>query len=295
MIWAHDAAGPADPQPGQFYMLAAAQGWGAGSDERPFLPRAFSFASVRPAAPHDDRAETALGGPQLGFLLEDVGPGTQRLAALEAGEGLWLAGPFGAGFRSAVDRTVLLVGGGIGVAPILALAEQLGVGAQVLLGFRSAAHAEVARLFPAAVELATDDGSVGRHGLVTAPLAEALEALDAIAEGSAGRGAQAARERPAGSGHPVAAPLVQACGPPPMLEAVRTICAERGVEAQLALEAGMACGFGACYGCVVPTTRGYLRLCIDGPVLDGRLLEASALAGAPDAAARPPGAARELP
>ena len=58
-----------------------------------------------------------------------------------------------------------------------------------------------------------------------------------------------------------------------MLEAVRALCVERGVPAQLALEAGMACGFGACFGCVVPTTEGYLRLCVDGPVLDADRLE----------------------
>ncbi len=60
---------------------------------------------------------------------------------------------------------------------------------------------------------------------------------------------------------------------PPMLEAVRALCSERGVPAQLAMESGMACGFGACFGCVVPTRNGYVRLCVDGPVLDGDLLE----------------------
>jgi NAD(P)H-flavin reductase len=67
-----------------------------------------------------------------------------------------------------------------------------------------------------------------------------------------------------------------------MLEAVRALCAERDVPAQLALEAGMACGFGACYGCVVPTREGYLRVCVDGPVVDGAELEhVSDHAGAP--------------
>ena len=65
---------------------------------------------------------------------------------------------------------------------------------------------------------------------------------------------------------------VYACGPPPMLEAVRLVCAERGTPAQLALESGMACGFGACFGCVVPTRNGYIRLCVDGPVLDASVL-----------------------
>ena len=68
---------------------------------------------------------------------------------------------------------------------------------------------------------------------------------------------------------------VFACGPPPMLEAVRAICAERATPAQLALESGMACGFGACFGCVVETRDGYIRLCVDGPVLDADTLESA--------------------
>ncbi|MDQ6914843.1 MAG: dihydroorotate dehydrogenase electron transfer subunit, partial [Actinomycetota bacterium] len=67
---------------------------------------------------------------------------------------------------------------------------------------------------------------------------------------------------------------VYACGPPAMLEAVRLMAGERRVPAQLALEAGMACGYGACFGCVVPTRDGYLRLCVDGPVLEAAEVEA---------------------
>ncbi len=76
------------------------------------------------------------------------------------------------------------------------------------------------------------------------------------------------------------AATVFACGPPPMLEAVRALCAERGVPAQLALESGMACGFGACFGCVVPTKAGYVRLCVDGPVLDADALDSAVFPGA---------------
>jgi NAD(P)H-flavin reductase len=72
---------------------------------------------------------------------------------------------------------------------------------------------------------------------------------------------------------------VYACGPPPMLEAVRALCAERGVTAQLAMESGMACGFGACFGCVVPTRNGYVRLCVDGPVVDAGELETALVPG----------------
>ena len=265
LITALDAGGPPDPRPGQFYMLAAAERWGGGADERPYLPRAFSHARAREG--------------RLSFLLEAIGPGTERLAELGEGEGLHLVGPLGVGWRSPEAGTrPLLVGGGIGAAPLLCLEEELVRGpvaehapyvdramrdksqsraageAAILLGFRSGAHAEAASLFAGAVELATDDGSAGRHGLVTDLLREELD------------------RDPAAS--------VFACGPPPMLEAVRALCAERGVPAQLALESGMACGFGACFGCVVPTKAGYVRLCVDGPVLDAGALESAVFPGA---------------
>src|SRR5687768_2120044 len=105
-----DPDGPA-PDPGQFYMLAAAEGWGGGEDERPFLPRAFSVMRA------DGR---------LHFMLEDVGPGTHRLGELREGDGLWIAGPFGAGFRPPRDgRRPLLVGGGVGTAPLVILQDAL--------------------------------------------------------------------------------------------------------------------------------------------------------------------------
>lgn len=241
LLSAEDPGGPADPRPGQFYMLASAKRWGGGGSERPYLPRAFSYA----------RAEPVPDGARLSFLLEDVGPGTERLAELVPGEGLALVGPLGVGFRAPRDgRRPVLVGGGIGTAPLVCLSDEL-ERATVLLGFRSAAHATVAALFAPQPGLATDDGSAGRHGLVTELLAEELE-RDDHAE-------------------------VFACGPPPMLEAVRALCAERDVPAQLAMESGMACGFGACFGCVVPTREGFVRLCLDGPVLDADTL-ATALA-----------------
>jgi NAD(P)H-flavin reductase len=249
LVSAVDRLGPPQPRPGQFYMLAAAERWGGGEGERPYLARAFSYARARPLAE----------GVELEFLLEEVGPGTERLAALRAGDGLALIGPLGVGFRQPdAGARPLLVGGGIGVAPLLCLAEALletGERSHVLLGFRSAAHARAAKLFPAPVEVATDDGSVGRHALVTELLRERL--------------------------HHDPRAAVLACGPPAMLEAVRALCVERGAPAQLALESGMACGFGACFGCVVPTRLGYLRLCVDGPVLDAELLDSALFAGAP--------------
>ncbi len=234
-----DPEGPV-PWPGQFYMLAAAERWGAGEDERPYLPRAFSFL---------DATE---GG--LSFMLEDVGPGTRRLAELAAGDGLQITGPLGSGFSApAGDDRAILAGGGVGVPPLAAWARALdeaGLPVTALLGFRDAHHAEGARLLARAhMAIATDDGSVGHHGLVTDLLAAELDDN--------------------------AAATVYACGPPAMLEAVRALCAARDVPAQLALEAGMACGFGACFGCVVPVRDGgYARVCVDGPVFDAARLEA---------------------
>jgi dihydroorotate dehydrogenase electron transfer subunit len=228
-----DPAGPA-PDPGQFAMLAAAERWGGGADERPFLPRAFSVARR-----HDDGT--------LDFLLEDVGPGTERLAELDAGDDVWLLGPLGRGFSAPRrGRRSILVGGGAGIAPLAAWQDRIGAAALVLLGFRDAAHAEGAALL-GHPRIATDDGSRGHRGRVTELLGAELR-RDARAE-------------------------VYACGPPPMLEAVRALCAEHDVPAQLALESGMACGYGACFGCVVRTRAGYVRLCVEGPVLDAAALE----------------------
>jgi NAD(P)H-flavin reductase len=227
---------------GQFYMLAAAARWGGGDAERPFLPRPFSVLRA-PA-----------GADELQFLVEDVGPGTKRLGELEAGEELLLVGPLGSGFAHPRDGYApVLVGGGVGIAPLAIWQDQLAQPATTLLGFRDQAHAKGSALL-SATALATDDGSVGHHGLVTALLCERLDS-ESLSE-------------------------VYACGPPGMLEAVREICAARGVRAQLALESPMACGFGACFGCVVPTRSGYVRLCIEGPVLDAAELHTATVVGA---------------
>lgn len=233
-----DDTGP-EPQAGQFYMLTAAERWGGGEGERPFLPRAFSV--LRDA------------GGQLDFLLHDVGPGTRRLCELEPGDQLLIVGPLGVPFAPPRDgRRLLLVGGGVGIAPLAILQDEQ-LAETVLLGFRDAEHAEAAVLLTQA-RVATDDGSAGHGGLVTDLLAAELH-LDAHRE-------------------------VYACGPPAMLEAVRQLCAEREVPAQLALESGMACGFGACFGCVVHTRDGLIRLCVDGPVLDASRLESVVGVGA---------------
>ena len=192
--------GSLDPGiPGQFFMLEA---------PGRVLPRPMSLC----LAPRGE----------LAFLLDPIGPGTTALAALELGDELHVFGPLGNGFRLDVERP-LLVGGGIGIAPLPYLAEALEQPPAVL-GFRSEHHAEAAALLPNA-EVVIDPV------LVT-------EAM------------------PAGR-------AVLACGPEPMLEAVRAIAP----DAQLAWEAPMACGFGACYGCVVELDGELKRLCVEGPVL----------------------------
>jgi NAD(P)H-flavin reductase len=246
VLHAADLDGPA-PWPGQFYMLACVERWGAGEDERPFVPRALSFLGAADG--------------QLSFMFEDVGPGTRRLGELRAGDALWLTGPLGNGFEPPpAGRRAILAGGGVGIPPLAAWARELrarDVPVSALLGFRDADRAAGARLFgttgsataPASPTVATDDGSVGHHGVVTDLLARQLD-------------------RDAGA-------VVYSCGPPAMLEAVRALCAARGVPAQLALETGMACGFGACFGCVVAVRDGgYVRVCVDGPVLDADRLAA---------------------
>ncbi len=234
-----DPGGPV-PDAGQFYMLAAAERWGGGEDGRPFLPRAFSVLRHHP----DGR---------LDFLLEAVGPGTARLAELRPGDGLWILGPLGNGFAAPRQgRRPILAGGGVGIAPLAIWQDRLGAAALVLLGFRDGAHAAGAALLRGA-RVATDDGAAGHRGPVTDLLAAEL-GCDPRA-------------------------TVYACGPPAMLEAVRALCAQQGVPAQLALEAGMACGYGGCFGCVVPTRSGYVRLCVDGPVLDAAELEHVSQAG----------------
>ncbi len=248
VIRCRDSEGPR-PQAGQFYMLSASERWGGGEGERPFLPRAFSVL----------RAREREDGCELHFLVQDVGPGTKRLCELRPGEDLQLVGPLGNGFAAPREgRAPLLVGGGVGIAPLAIWQDELGThppqDAPALLGFRDRAHAEGAALLTGAT-VATDDGSVGHHGLVTELLDDELDARGEEVE-------------------------VYACGPPAMLEAVRLSCSGHGVPAQLALESGMACGFGACFGCVVPTVEGYVRLCLDGPVLDASVLATAAVAGA---------------
>ena len=183
------------------------------------------------------------------FLLEDVGPGHRSgCASCEPGEELWALGPLGRGFtRAPAEARALLVGGGIGIAPLVDPPGRAGRGGLATVRCSASATASTRRRPRSArPALATDDGSVGHHGLVT-------ELLDA--ELDATRQRRCLRLRAARDARGRA----------------RDLRSDATVPAQLALEAAMACGFGACYGCVVPRRGGgYLRVCVDGPVLDAR-------------------------
>jgi len=235
-----DPEGP-EPRPGQFYMLSTEKHWDQ-AGERPFLPRALSVA----------QATRAADGVRLDFLIEGIGPGTDRLCELSVGERLWLNGPLGNSFslpRSTGAAGAILMGGGIGIAPLALLRRRFAernVPTRVLLGFRDREHSGgLDELFSCCeVRLASDDGHIGHHGYVTDLLAQMLGGDDARSA------------------------AVYACGPPPMLDAVGAMCLDAGVPCELAMESPMACGYGACYGCAVPRGDGsYLRLCVDGPVL----------------------------
>jgi dihydroorotate dehydrogenase (NAD+) catalytic subunit len=250
-----DQEGP-EPQAGQFYMLATEHHWEQ-RHQRPYLPRALSVADTEPPTSPlfpDSGNKGEVGGARLDFLIEGVGPGTDRLCGLEVGEGVWVNGPLGNSFSSPKELSpgavgAILVGGGIGIAPLALLRRTLAarnIPTRVLLGFRDEAHSGgLDDLFSCCeVRLASDDGHIGHHGYVTDLLAAMLEGDDA------------------------ASAAVYACGPPQMLDAVGSICADADVPCELAMESPMACGYGACFGCAVPKPGGgYLRLCVDGPVL----------------------------
>lgn len=208
--------------PGQFVMVTVPAGGF-------LLRRPLSLFTV-----HGDRA---------GLLVEARGTGSERLAGIEVGETVDLAGPLGSAFPTQGVTSALLVGGGIGCAPLQYLADVLtaaGVEVTAAFGFRDLRSARVAGAF--AIErlwVASEDGAVGRRGTVIDVLSELDVPLDTV---------------------------VYACGPVAMIGAVQRWSAGRGLRGYASLEAHMACGTGSCHGCVVDTTRGKLRVCSEGPV-----------------------------
>ncbi len=218
-----------EARPGQFAMVAC------GSTLDPLLRRPISIHQCS-------------GDGRLQLVFKVVGRGTQLLSEIRAGQTLDLLGPLGRGFRLS-PGPVALIGGGIGIAPLLFLAQalmqtgQADAPCRVLLGAQSGEDlAPLAAGFETLgchVELATDDGSLGRHGLITDLLPAHLPNLG----------------------------KVYACGPHPMMAAVAALCASAQVDCEVSLEAHMACGLGACLGCAAPGADGrYKHVCKHGPV-----------------------------
>ena len=202
----------------------------------------------------------------IDLLYETVGPKTVALSRLTSGVVVGCLGPLGRGFRPPpLGRTAVLVGGGIGVPPLLFLGEQLrraGHDVCLLIGARNIGKHLPEKILQRAADqvmLATDDGSIGHHGLVTDLLAGACELAGDC--------------------------TVYSCGPHGMMSVTASTCRDRGIPCQVSLEEYMACGIGVCVGCVVelkPPEHGdgavspylsYSRICVDGPVYDAERVQ----------------------
>ncbi len=223
---------PIKGKPGQFVMVRG--DWGMD----PILPRAFSLVEV---------------GKNGAVLIRIVGKGTGLLARMRIGDAISVLGPLGHGFSDADDtQQPVLVAGGVGVAPLIFLSEQLattGRPSTFIYGARTSEDLLLCSRIETTADLTvtTEDGSVGEKGLVTGPL-----------------------ERILSKGDPC---RIFACGPEPMLKAVAKSAEKAGVPCQIALESPMACGIGICKGCAVPDQNGEFKyVCSDGPVFDAKSL-----------------------
>jgi dihydroorotate dehydrogenase electron transfer subunit len=182
---------------------------------------------------------------ELWLLVATVGAGTRRLADLHEDNLLNCVLPLGHGFSTVNKGRILLVGGGVGVAPLLyqgAVLQQLGTDVTFLLGARSSADLLMLDMFSryGRVLVTTEDGSAGECGFVTQHSVLQEEHFD----------------------------LIQSCGPTPMMKAVARFAHQSGVSCEVSLENMMACGLGACLCCVEKTTEGHLCVCKDGPVFN---------------------------
>jgi dihydroorotate dehydrogenase electron transfer subunit len=223
--------------PGQFVMISG-EAWGTD----PLLPRAFSLLSVRP-------------GGEVDMLVKTTGKASALLEHALPGAAFHVLGPLGKAFpEPRADRHDWLIAGGVGLAPLMmqaALAGELGVGSTQTMFYGGRAAADLVLTDDviatgAGLVLATEDGSRGHRGYVTAAVDAALDA----------RGDQPP-------------PTLMACGPEPMLEAVAQLAHRRGVPAYLSLEGEMACGVGACLVCAVPCkSKPYRYTCVEGPVFE---------------------------
>ncbi len=213
-----------ESSPGQFVMVKC-------SDKvKPFLRRPFSFHKI-------DKEGFEL-------LYQVTGEGTALLSKKKEGEQLDLIGPLGTGFQIEEKRDAILIAGGIGVAPLYALAKDLkrrGILLKILLGTKTKSHIlcmEDFKELTQDIEIATEDGSMGNKGLATNLL------------------------------KPEKKHIIYACGPNAMLRATAKIAKENGALCQVSLEERMGCGTGVCMGCAVETATGYKRACKDGPVFN---------------------------
>jgi len=224
-------------RPGQFAML------GCGPDL--LLRRPLSF--------HDADSETG----EVAFLYNVVGRGTRWLSQLKPGDTVDILGPLGNGFTIKPDsKNILIIAGGMGVAPLCFLTRQAQNGGQsvtLLLGAASAANLCPSELLPSATTCltATDDGSAGVKGLITDCLAQYIDKAD----------------------------QVFACGPLPMYRTLAKEPGLRGKPVQVSLEVRMACGLGVCYGCSIKTNSGMKKVCRDGPVFNMKDVAWEELAG----------------
>jgi dihydroorotate dehydrogenase electron transfer subunit len=230
-------------------------------------------------------------GMALSLVYQVRGCGSGHMSSIAPGTELGLLGPLGRGWRCPPEtRRALLVGGGVGAAPLFLLASALtqqGVLLDVILGAQSAgAQVCLARFERLAalsattrIALATDDGSLGRAGLVTPLVEEALQGglfegarLQGVSPGGIHPGMahrEGGQPQEAGKG-PTPYGYIAACGPEPMMRAVATLAAQTDALCEVSLERHMACGIGACLSCVVETAQGLRRSCVDGPAFNAR-------------------------
>lgn len=222
-------------QPGQFIQVKCSDGY------LPLLRKPFSLHEI------DKEAGT------VSLLYEVKGQGTKLLTRFREQDFIDVVGPLGNGFSLPQQGRAILVGGGMGIAPLLPLAARLKALALefiTILGFNEAQRVCRLEAFQkyGQVIVTTIDGSLGEKGVVTGPLERELETAKYD--------------------------MVYACGPEGMLKGVAGIAATKGVECQVSLEAYMACGFGACLGCTCKTRTltgtTYSRVCTEGPVFNSR-------------------------
>jgi dihydroorotate dehydrogenase electron transfer subunit len=232
--------------PGRFVMLRC-------SDDASYdvaqPPSAVTYDPLLPRPMSYHRTRVGTEGPEWSILYDVVGRGTAWLASRRRGDRIYAWGPLGVGYKvGRGSKNLLLVGGGIGIAPLVWLADEAvaqGRSVTLVIGARSAEHVFPASLLPheAEVIVTTDDGSAGRKGLATEPFAELLEWCD----------------------------QAFACGPTPMFRAMAEVVrrAKTRRSVQVLLEERMGCGTGICYGCAVQVRvrggRAMKLVCKDGP------------------------------